>query len=822
MISWETDGSWTYDWDTTQGPNGVFALIARTTDRAGNITTDQVNVIVDNAPPTVTLTESWSIWETAHGLVFKNVIPLGSKKITVDCHDQPDRVIEYNANEGAFDFKWDRRCGDGELAPSGEYTVVLEACDIYKNCDEARGKVNIPFVAFIAPPTSTPMPTLETVDPDPIWYNTPTPVPSSRPELGRGDTPTPTEQILPILPATGGDESGDNNIPTGSNQPLLPLAAAALGTSVLLAASSKREEREAQAAARLDEMENASTAQQDQNLAAHEASVAVQTVATVNEETPYVEVSTLAALAGVVKETFTGVWEDAVRISAADAPITIITHNWVNGVDPIAYYEENGARLAAKAKFWNDYWIASQKKYYEEQRIKAIKEAEEKALKEILEEMVRKDRETQTAKNNAQSFIDYQERIKAENLAQAKKDEFAEQQAKSQAYYAASIAAYQEQKRQEEKIENQNAKLTAIENVTAHKNVIEQHDYSDITKAFHEKEANAQDDIDDYNAEQWQEKYDGFVFSSTMHSQYDQDEVNYQSPFTAPISEEELEPMPAWMAEMTLSMIPIIGDGVGLVREFIRLFTTGEMDELNFTLSIIGLGMDLPFDAGVVGDTAVAVLKGFSAMIPAGPAREVLLDAVKLLFDNPEGITAMATVVWKTMGSETLVKVLNKNPRLLKTVLSKSGYVDELVELGPDAARIVEELGEDTVREMLVNGVKIAEPGAVVNALSDFQSSKMMFGSETFLLDKSGMKHILERHHPSYWNDSIRPTQTFLDSKISVDDIQNAVEEILKQNREVLIRNGTNTTFQISGTYDGVEYTVGILNGAVKQLYPTW
>ena len=99
---------------------------------------------IDNAPPMVTLTDSWSIWETGRGSVFKNIIPLGRKKITVDCGDQPDRVIEYNANEGAFDFKWDRRCGDGNLAPSGSYTVVLEACDIYDNCDEAHGTVNIP------------------------------------------------------------------------------------------------------------------------------------------------------------------------------------------------------------------------------------------------------------------------------------------------------------------------------------------------------------------------------------------------------------------------------------------------------------------------------------------------------------------------------------------------------------------------------------------------------------------------------------------------------------------------------------------------------
>ena len=174
------------------------------------------------------------------------------------------------------------------------------------------------------------------------------------------------------------------------------------------------------------------------------------------------------------------------------------------------------------------------------------------------------------------------------------------------------------------------------------------------------------------------------------------------------IPNEHIEKMPKWMGEMALSMIPIVGDGIGVVRQLINKFTTGEMDELDFTLSLIGLGMDLPFDAGFAGDTAVAVLKGFSAMIPAGPAREVLLDAVKLLFDNPEGISAMAGAVWKMMGSEDLVKLLVDNPKLMNSVLKNSGHADELLEYGDDAARLVDELGEEGVKELLDSGLTIA------------------------------------------------------------------------------------------------------------------
>jgi hypothetical protein len=71
----------------------VFALIARATDEAGNVTTDQVNVIVDNAPPTVSITESWDIWDMERGSVHSNVIPVGSIHLTVECGDQPDRRL---------------------------------------------------------------------------------------------------------------------------------------------------------------------------------------------------------------------------------------------------------------------------------------------------------------------------------------------------------------------------------------------------------------------------------------------------------------------------------------------------------------------------------------------------------------------------------------------------------------------------------------------------------------------------------------------------------------------------------------------------------
>ena len=116
--------------------------------------------------------------------------------------------------------------------------------------------------------------------------------------------------------------------------------------------------------------------------------------------------------------------------------------------------------------------------------------------------------------------------------------------------------------------------------------------------------------------------------------------------------------------------------------------------------------------------------------------------------------------------------------------------------------------------------VKVADPSAVVNALSDFSSKKMMFGSDTFLLDKSGMNHILERHHPNFWDGSVNKTQSFLNKNMSIDDVSDAIHDVMKQNRNTLINKGTTGMYQITGTVNGVDYVVGFKNGKAGQFYP--
>lgn len=117
--------------------------------------------------------------------------------------------------------------------------------------------------------------------------------------------------------------------------------------------------------------------------------------------------------------------------------------------------------------------------------------------------------------------------------------------------------------------------------------------------------------------------------------------------------------------------------------------------------------------------------------------------------------------------------------------------------------------------------VLVHNSGGCLPALQNWNSQLFKFGNETFLLDKKGMEHILVRHHPKYWDGSVKKTQTFFDPKMSIDDVQDAIGEVMKQNRDELLQRGSKGIYPILGSVDGIEYVLGMNNGRVGQFYPT-
>ncbi|HAX70538.1 MAG TPA: hypothetical protein DCY14_13075 [Anaerolineae bacterium] len=175
-------GNWSFVWRSGEVPNGEYTIQVRGMDRAGNVG-DVVSIAltVDNAPPAVSITERWWIWENGTLKVSPNHFPIASIQVTI--RDPQKRwkelVLDFDPGKNSYIVKWGRRFGDGTLAPPWEYSVLAEACDVNGLCGQDAGRIVIPEMA-----TST-----ATLNPSPTATNT------LMPSITPGATqipPTPT------------------------------------------------------------------------------------------------------------------------------------------------------------------------------------------------------------------------------------------------------------------------------------------------------------------------------------------------------------------------------------------------------------------------------------------------------------------------------------------------------------------------------------------------------------------------------------------------------------------------------------------------------
>lgn len=107
----------------------------------------------------------------------------------------------------------------------------------------------------------------------------------------------------------------------------------------------------------------------------------------------------------------------------------------------------------------------------------------------------------------------------------------------------------------------------------------------------------------------------------------------------------------------------------------------------------------------------------------------------------------------------------------------------------------------------------------LLQMLSKFESQKIKVGKITCVLDKRGLKHILERHHPLYWNGTTKGFQTFLHEKTTIQDIVRIIKQVIKQNREIILKKGTNNMYRVDGVIKNVRYVVGFEDGRIGQFY---
>jgi cell division septation protein DedD len=142
--------TWSFTWQSNEVPNGQYTLQMRGIDQAGNVgDVVSLTLVVDNGPPSVSITERWWIWETGKLKVSPNHFPIASVKVTISDPQNrwPAVVMDFNPDKVPSSISWNRHFADGTLAPSGEYRVVAVACDIHDLCASDKGIIAVPFVA---------------------------------------------------------------------------------------------------------------------------------------------------------------------------------------------------------------------------------------------------------------------------------------------------------------------------------------------------------------------------------------------------------------------------------------------------------------------------------------------------------------------------------------------------------------------------------------------------------------------------------------------------------------------------------------------------
>lgn len=83
-----------------------------------------------------------------------------------------------------------------------------------------------------------------------------------------------------------------------------------------------------------------------------------------------------------------------------------------------------------------------------------------------------------------------------------------------------------------------------------------------------------------------------------------------------------------------------------------------------------------------------------------------------------------------------------------------------------------------------VSGKKVAKKEILKNTLKNYKTKKWNVAGNIISFDKRGMKHVLERHHPKFWDGTTKSMQTFLNENLTVNDVKDIVSEIIKQNME--------------------------------------
>ena len=165
-----SDNTWNYNFNTLEVPDGTYSIQVRTTDVAGNTEVVQtsgekigaeVTVVVNNGPPHIKLTPEWFIWDKGLLTITYDYVPLKDGSLTIfDPQNRWPKIEIPFGDDYPKTVSWDRRFADGTIAPSGNYRVMIKACNTYDLCSQKTATIKIPWISVLIPTVSPVVPTL--------------------------------------------------------------------------------------------------------------------------------------------------------------------------------------------------------------------------------------------------------------------------------------------------------------------------------------------------------------------------------------------------------------------------------------------------------------------------------------------------------------------------------------------------------------------------------------------------------------------------------------------------------------------------------------
>lgn len=110
--------------------------------------------------------------------------------------------------------------------------------------------------------------------------------------------------------------------------------------------------------------------------------------------------------------------------------------------------------------------------------------------------------------------------------------------------------------------------------------------------------------------------------------------------------------------------------------------------------------------------------------------------------------------------------------------------------------------------------------------LKSWKPKTFRYGNTTLVLQRGGMQHILERHHPTYFDpEQARLSNDMFRESRTVDDIVDLIDQVVRQKTdeiEVIARKPRpeQQIGNVEATIDGVKYRLGVNQGAIGTFHP--